>query len=66
RAERLADAARADLALDVAHLSAVWLGGVRAGALVRAGVVDEREPGAAARLDALLAPAAAVHLLTGF
>lgn len=66
RAERLADDARADLALDVAHLSAVWLGGVRAGALVRAGVVDEREPGAAARLDALLAPAAAVHLLTGF
>lgn len=66
RAERLADDARAEIEMDVAHLSAVWLGGVRTGALVRAGVVGEREPGAAARLDALLAPTAPVHLLTGF
>ncbi|SJN21076.1 GNAT family N-acetyltransferase [Micrococcus luteus] len=66
RAARLTEDAPADLDLDVAHLSAVWLGGTRTGALVHAGVVGERTPGAAARLDALLTPAASVHLLTGF
>ena len=66
RVEPLGDDARADLELDVAHLSGVWLGGMRVGALVGAGVVAERAPGAAARLDALLHPAAPVHLLTGF
>lgn len=64
--ERLADDAAADLELDVADLSGLWLGGVSAVTGVRAGTVAETTPGAAARLDALLTPAAPVHLLTGF
>ncbi len=66
--ERLADGAQeqADLALDVAELSGLWLGGVCAATGVRAGTIRERTPGAAVLLDTLLSSAAPVHLLTGF
>jgi len=47
--------AEADLALDVAELGAVYLGGTRLLDLAAAGRVDERTPGAAARGDALFA-----------
>lgn len=68
RVERLADAAAedADVELDVAVLSGLWLGGTSAVTGVRAGAVRERTDGAAVRLDALLTSAAPVHLLTGF
>lgn len=48
-------AAEADLALEVADLGAAFLGGVRFSTLARAGLVDERRPGALARADALFA-----------
>ncbi|MEV5826305.1 GNAT family N-acetyltransferase [Spirillospora sp. NPDC052242] len=44
-----------DLALDVADLAAVYLGGTRVSTLVRVGAVVEHTPGAADRLDAALA-----------
>lgn len=48
------DGAAADLALDVRDLASCYLGGTRVADLVRAGLVDERTPGAAAALDAAL------------
>ena len=45
----------ADLALSVADLSAIWLGGVRASTLVAAGRITEATVGAAARADRLFA-----------
>jgi predicted acetyltransferase len=45
----------ADLAVDLVHLGAAYLGGVRFATLARAGVVDELAPGALARADALFA-----------
>jgi len=42
-----------DLALDVAHLGAAYLGGTRLGALARAGLVDGR-PGAVRQLSAAM------------
>jgi predicted acetyltransferase len=44
----------ADVALGVADLAATYLGGVRPSTLARAGRVEERTPGALARLDLLL------------
>jgi predicted acetyltransferase len=44
-----------DLVLDVAALGGVFLGGVRPSALARAGLVDERTPGALALADAMFA-----------
>jgi predicted acetyltransferase len=44
----------ADVSLGVADLGAAYLGGVRPGTLARAGRVQERTPGALARLDLLL------------
>lgn len=44
-----------DLALDVAALGGILLGGVRPSALARAGLVDERTPGALAVADAMFA-----------
>ncbi len=44
-----------DLVLDVAELGGILLGGVRASALARAGLVDERTPGALAIADAMFA-----------
>jgi hypothetical protein len=43
-----------DLALDVRELGAAYLGGVSLTTLVAARCVEERTPGAAARLDAAL------------
>jgi predicted acetyltransferase len=43
----------ADVVLDVAELGCLYLGGVRATELARAGRVGERTPGALARADAL-------------
>jgi predicted acetyltransferase len=44
-----------DLVLDVAALGGIILGGVRPSALARAGLVDERTPGALAIADAMFA-----------
>jgi len=44
-----------DLALDVADLAAVYLGGFRVSDLARAGRVEERTPGALRQADALFA-----------
>jgi predicted acetyltransferase len=45
----------ADLVLDVAELGAILLGGVRPSTLARAGLVEERTPGALAVADAMFA-----------
>jgi len=52
-AQRTGDAP--DLVLDVAALGGILLGGVRPSALARAGLVDERTPGALAAADAMFA-----------
>jgi predicted acetyltransferase len=44
-----------DLVLEVAELGGILLGGVRPSALARAGLVDERTPGALAVADAMFA-----------
>ncbi|HEY4396872.1 MAG TPA: GNAT family N-acetyltransferase [Acidimicrobiia bacterium] len=44
-----------DLVLDVAELGGILLGGVRPSALARAGLVEERTPGALAVADAMFA-----------
>lgn len=44
-----------EIALDVADLGAIYLGGVRPGTLARAGRIEERAPGALDRADALFA-----------
>ena len=44
-----------DIALDVRELASLSLGGVAPSELARAGLIDERRPGALRRLDALLA-----------
>jgi predicted acetyltransferase len=44
-----------DLVLDVADLGGILLGGVRPSSLARAGLVDERTPGALAIADAMFA-----------
>ena len=46
-----------DLVLGAEALAACYLGGNRFATLVRAGVVEERRPGAAARADVLFATA---------
>lgn len=45
----------ADLALDIADLGAIYLGGTRAGELAAAGRIEERTPGALRRLAAMFA-----------
>jgi predicted acetyltransferase len=44
-----------DLALDTADLASTYVGGVRFGELARAGLIEERAPGALARADAMFA-----------
>ena len=44
-----------DLVLEVADLGGILLGGVRRAALARAGLIDERTPGALAIADAMFA-----------
>ena len=65
RVDRL-DAAQADVSLDVRELGALWLGGTSARTLARAGLLDDASEQTTDRLDAMLAPARPVHLLTGF
>jgi len=59
RARRSAPAEPADLRLDVAELGALYLGGVRASSLARAGRLEELSTGALGRADGLLGPVAA-------
>ncbi len=56
----------ADIALGIADLGAASLGGVRSTTLARAGRVQERTPGALARLDLLLSWSIAPWCATGF
>ncbi|MFC7402461.1 GNAT family N-acetyltransferase [Citricoccus sp. GCM10030269] len=56
----------ADLSLDVAELSSVYLGGISAEMLRQAGGITEHRAGAAAELTAMLAPDRPVYCLTGF
>lgn len=58
--------ADADIALDVADLGAILLGGVRPSALARAGRVVGRSAGALPRADALFAADQAPYCGTGF
>jgi predicted acetyltransferase len=65
-----ADARRAtdepDLVLDVAELGGILLGGVRPSTLARAGLVDERTPGALAVADAMFAVEPLPSAMTDF
>jgi predicted acetyltransferase len=65
-----ADASRTDaepdLVLAVADLGAAYLGGVTFSALARAGLVEERSPGALARADAMFRTDAAPFAMTWF
>ena len=65
-----ADAARTDaepdLALAVADLGAAYLGGVSFSTLARAGLVEERTPGALARADAMFRTDPAPFAMTWF
>ncbi|MFQ4148926.1 GNAT family N-acetyltransferase [Arthrobacter sp. LAPM80] len=54
------------LDMGVAELSSLYLGGVSAQTLTKAGRVRELRPGAAAAFDALFSPAEAPHCLTSF
>jgi predicted acetyltransferase len=58
--------AEADLALDVADLGSLYLGGVAATTLGRAGRVEERTPGALRRADAFFASDPPPHNQTSF
>lgn len=55
-----------DIVTDAAALGQAWLGGIGFAELARAGRLDERRPGAAARADAMFATARAPHARTGF
>jgi len=65
-----ADAARTDadpdLVLAVADLGAAYLGGVNFSTLARAGLVEERTPGALARADAMFRTDPAPFAMTWF
>ncbi|GAA3954665.1 GNAT family N-acetyltransferase [Actinomadura viridis] len=56
----------ADLTLEVRDLAAAYLGGTRVSDLVRAGLVTEHTPGAAAALDAALATERLPHVADDF
>jgi predicted acetyltransferase len=55
-----------DLVLDVAELGGILLGGVRPSTLARAGLVDERTPGALAVADAMFAVEPLPSAMTDF
>lgn len=55
-----------DLLLDTGTLASLYLGANRAVTLQRAGAIEERTPGAAARADRLFAPDATPWCPTGF
>lgn len=58
--------APADLEMDVADLGSIYLGGVTATELARAGRIAERRPGALAEADRLFASSVAPFCLTRF
>jgi len=58
--------AEAELVLDIADLGAAYLGGVRFSTLARAGLVEERTPGALARADLMFQSEPAPAALTWF
>jgi predicted acetyltransferase len=58
--------AEPDLVVGVADVGALLLGGVRWSTLHRAGLVDERTPGAAVRADAMFLPDRAPYCSTDF
>ena len=58
--------AEPDLAVGVADLGALLLGGVSWSTLHRAGLVDERTPGAAAGADRMFRPDRAPYCSTDF
>ena len=55
-----------DLVMDIRELGSLYLGGVRATTLARAGRVEERRPGAARRADAFFGSDPPPHNQTGF
>lgn len=55
-----------DVVLATPELGSVLLGGVTWGTLHRAGMVEERTPGAVDRLDAVFRPSRAPHCVTDF
>jgi predicted acetyltransferase len=55
-----------DLALSIVELGSLFLGGVRATPLARAGRLEERTPGALARADAFFGWGVAPWLTNGF
>jgi predicted acetyltransferase len=65
-AECARTSAEPDLVLEAPDLGAAWLGGTRFSALRRAGLVEERTPGAVARADALFATDPLPYCNTGF
>lgn len=56
----------AELTMDIADLGSLYLGGVTASTLGRAGRIEERTPGALARADAFFGWGVAPWLTTGF
>jgi predicted acetyltransferase len=62
----VATTASADLTLDVADLSAAYLGGTRIDRLAGAGLIDEHRPGAVAEVSRLFATTAAPFCLQDF
>ena len=58
--------AEPDLTMDIADLGAIYLGGVTATALRRAGRITEQRPDAAARADTLFLSTPAPWMTTGF
>ncbi len=60
------DGARADLVLDTPELASTYLGGVTFGELARAGLVEERTPGAITRADTVFASTPAPYAATWF
>lgn len=57
---------KADLALSIADLGAIYLGGHSASALARAGRIEEKSKGALARADAMFTTHPAPYCRTGF
>lgn len=57
---------RADVSMDVATFGSLYLGGVRARVLARAGRISAGSPAALDRLDALMSQEAVPHCITGF
>ena len=58
--------AEPDLVMDIRELGSLYLGGVRATTLVRAGRIEERTAGAARRADAFFSSDPPPHNQTGF